>query len=188
MGRVFVHMSVSVDGFFEGLGADISWHLVDAEVHGYVNDVLRPVATYLVGRRSYELMQAYWPTADLEPDVPPEIRDFAEQWRSTPKVVASRTLASVADGDSLVREVDADVVRSLATRGDVSVGGADLAGPLLALGVVDEVLLYVHPVLIGAGRALFPPGVRADLRLLDSHRFGNGVVHLRHAVGDVSTG
>ena len=123
MGRVFVHMSVSVDGFFEGPRADISWHLVDAEVHGYVNDVLRPVATYLVGRRSYELMQAYWPTADLEPDVPPEIRDFAEQWRSTPKVVASRTLASVADGDSLVREVDADVVRSLASRSRQQQGG-----------------------------------------------------------------
>jgi dihydrofolate reductase len=188
MGRVFVHMSVSVDGFFEGPGADISWGLVDAEVHAYINDVLRPVATYLVGHRSYELMQAYWPTADLDPGAAPEILDFAQQWRAAPKVVVSRTLASVADGDTLVRDLDADLVRSLAARGDLSVGGADLAGQVLALGLVDEVLLYLHPVLIGAGRPLFPPGIHADLRLLDSHRFGNGVMHLRYAVDHASGG
>ena len=182
MGRVFVHMSVSVDGFFEGPDADISWGLIDAEVHGFINDVLRGTTTYLEGRRSYELMQAYWPTAHLEPDPEPEILDFAQQWRTTPKVVASRTLTEVADGDTLVRDVDADLVRSLAARGDLGVGGADVAAQVLAMGLVDELLLYVHPVLVGAGRRLFAPGAEGDLRLLDTRTFGNGVVFLRYAV------
>ena len=85
MGQVILHMSVSVDGFFEGLDGDISWHRIDAELHQHVNDELRSVATYLEGRRSYELMQAYWPTADLEPDAEPEIRDYAQLWRTTPR-------------------------------------------------------------------------------------------------------
>jgi dihydrofolate reductase len=182
MGHVVVHMSVSVDGFFEGLDGDISWHRVDAELHQHVNDELRSVATYLEGRRTYALMETYWPTADLDPDAPAEIRDFAAIWRSTPKVVASRTLASVNDGDSLVRDVDADLLRSLAARGDVAVGGAELAGHVLALGLVDVLRIYVHPVVIGAGRRLFPPGAQHDLRLEESRSFTNGVVLLRYAV------
>ena len=136
MGRVLVHMSISVDGFFEGPDADISWHRVDAEVHGFVNDLLRPVPTYLSGRRNYELMQSFWPTADQDPDAPPEIVDFAGIWRAAHKYVASRTLTEVADGDVLVREVDADLVTALAERGDVVVGAADLAGHVLRLGLV----------------------------------------------------
>ena len=182
MGRVLVHMSISVDGFFEGPDADISWHRVDAEVHGFVNDLLRPVPTYLSGRRNYELMQSFWPTADQDPDAPPEIVDFAGIWRAAHKVVASRTLTEVADGDVLVREVDADLVTALAERGDVVVGAADLAGHVMRLGLVDELWLYVHPVVVGAGRPLFPTGLPLDLRLLDSRVFGNGVVQLHYAV------
>jgi len=182
MGRVFVHMSVSVDGYFEGLDGDISWHRMDAELHQQVNDELRSVATYLEGRRSYELMQSYWPTADLDPDAPAEVRDFAATWRSTPKVVASRTLTSVDPADTLVRDVDAGLVRSLAERGDVAVGGAELAGHVLALGLVDVLRIYVHPVVIGEGRPLFAPGAQHDLRLDESRSFTNGVVLLRYAV------
>jgi dihydrofolate reductase len=182
MGRVLLHASVSLDGFFEGPDADISWHRIDAELHQHVNDELRSVATYLEGRRSYELMQAYWPTADLEPDAEPEIRDYARLWRTTPKVVASRTLSAVGEGDTLVRDVDAQLVRSLAERGDVAVGGADLAGQVLALGLVDLLRIYVHPVLIGEGRPLFAPGARHDLGLERSQTFGNGVVLLQYAV------
>jgi dihydrofolate reductase len=183
MGRVFVHMSVTVDGFFEGPDADISWSVVDAEVHGFINDTLRGVPSYLLGRRTYELMQAYWPTADERPDADPIEIDFAQIWRGTQKVVASRTLDSVWPGDVLVRSIDADLVRSLAEKGDVGVGGPELAAQMFELGLVDEVLLNVHPVVIGAGRQLFAPGTRLDLRLLDSHVFANGVVHLRYAVG-----
>jgi dihydrofolate reductase len=182
MGRVIVHLGMSIDGFMEGPDADISWHRMDAELHQHINDELRGVATYLEGRRSYELMQAYWPTADEDPDAEPEIRDFAQLWRTTPKVIASRTLEAVAPGDRLVRDVDAELVRSLAAHGDVAVGGADLAGQVLAMGVVDVLRIYVHPVAIGAGTRLLPPGLDLDLHLDEARAFSNGVVLLRYSV------
>jgi dihydrofolate reductase len=156
VGAVVLHSGVSLDGFFEGADADISWHRVDTELHQYMNDVLRPAAAFLEGRVTYSMMEDYWPTADAEPDVPPQIAEFAGIWRDTPKVVYSRTLQEVGPNTTLVR----DVVP------------------------VDEFRIYVHPVVVGVGRRLFADGTPPlDLVLRDSHVFGNGVVLLHYTRG-----
>jgi dihydrofolate reductase len=186
MGAVVLHSGVSLDGFFEGEDADISWHRVDAELHQYMNDVLRPAAAFLEGRVTYQLMESVWPTMDADPSAGPQETEFAGIWRDTPKVVYSRTLESVGPNATLVRDVVPEEVRALAARsdGDVVVGGAVLGGRFLELGLVDELRIYVHPVVVGRGRRLFPdPGTAADLRLLGTHTFGNGVVLLHHRRG-----
>ena len=176
-------MSLSVDGYFEGPDGDLSWHMVDEEVHSYVNDVLRPMGLFLNGRVNYELMQAYWPTADEDPASPEPIVDFARIWRETPKIVYSRTLEHADGNTTIVREVVADEVNELKAQpgGDLALGGATLAAAFMAQDLIDEYLLYIHPVIVGGGRKPFGPlDRRQSLTLVDTHTFGNGVVHLHY--------
>jgi dihydrofolate reductase len=181
VGHVVAFMSISLDGFIEGPERQIDWHRVDEEFHTHVNDVLRRMAAFLDGRTTYELMAQFWPTADADPDATPVVADFARIWRDMPKVVYSRTLTSAGWNTRIRRDIDAREVRQLAEGGDVTVGGADLITAFRARDLVDEYRIYVHPVLIGRGKRLFPDSdAMADLRLLESRVFGNDVVLLHY--------
>ncbi|RFU23483.1 dihydrofolate reductase family protein [Geodermatophilus marinus] len=184
MRKIVLQMSVSLDGFFEGPDGDIGWHRVDDELHEHFNEELGAMSAFLEGRRSYELMEAFWPTADADPASTGPMVEFARIWRETPKLVFSRTLQQVGPNAELVREVDAGRIRELAAQpgGDMAVGGAELATEFRRLGLVDEYQIYVHPVLLGKGRPLFAEAEgRTDLRLVETRTLGNGVVLLRHA-------
>ncbi|MFI8433922.1 dihydrofolate reductase family protein [Streptomyces sp. NPDC079020] len=183
MGKIILMMSVSLDGFFEGPGRDIGWHLVDDEVHGYFNDRLRMMGAFLDGRVTHELMADFWPTADADPSCPAPMADFAGIWRDMPKYVFSRTLERADWNTTVVREVVVDEILELKERtdGDLALGGADLAASFARLGLIDEYHLCVHPVILGEGNPLFRPAeTRTDLRLVETRAFGNGVVLLRH--------
>ena len=182
--QLVISVNVSADGFFEDADADISWGRVDEELHQHFNDHLRTMGAFLDGRVTYELMAEYWPTADEDPDNAPVEREFARIWREMPKVVYSRTLASAGWGTTIEREVDPAAVRALKAEpgGDLSLGGADLSATFLAHGLVDEIRLYVHPVVLGRGRRFFSEDSRLDLELVESRTFGGGVVLLRYAV------
>jgi dihydrofolate reductase len=184
MGRVVVNMSVSADGFFAGPDGDISWGLVDEEVHQHFNDVLGRMSYFVEGRVVYQMMEAHWPTADQQPDSTEAEREFARIWRETPKVVYSRTLDAVGPNATLVRDVVPEEVRELQAQatGDLSLGGAEIVAAFQEHGLIDEFWLYIHPVVIGAGRPLFPRGQHLDLDLVETHAFGNGVVRLRYEV------
>lgn len=186
MRRIILWMSVSLDGYFEGPDGELDWHLVDDELHTYFNDELRTMSADLSGRRTFELMEAFWPTADVDPASTAPMREFAGIYRNMPKEVWSRTMASAPPGVTLHRELDPVAVRELRARpgGNMTVGGADLAGALLGHGLVDEVRLFVHPVLPGRGHPLFPTADQpVPLRLVETRTFGDGVVMLRHGVG-----
>jgi dihydrofolate reductase len=176
-------MSVSLDGFAATPSGSLDWVKVDEELHTAFNDESREVSAFLYGRRMWELMAAYWPTADADPDEPQVIRDFATIWKATPKIVFSRTLEHVGHDARLVRDdVVAEVVR-LKTQPDfdMGVGGPTITAPLLAAGLVDEVRVYVQPVMLGAGLPFFPPlDERIGLELVETRTFGSGVVFLRY--------
>ncbi len=176
-------MSVSADGFFEGPDGDISWGRVDEELHQHFNDRLGDMAAFLEGRRSYELMEGFWSTADQDPQHPPTVREFAGIWRRTPKIVYSRTLVEVGPGARIERAVDPAALCALEEEpgGDMALGGADLAATSIRHGLVDEFRLYVHPVVMGRGRRSFADDAHLDLDLVESRTFGNGVVLLRYA-------
>ena len=183
MGRLIFSMSVSLDGFVDTPAHSLDWVRVDEELHREFNEESRSVGTSLYGRRMYELMTGYWPTADKDPDATPATLEFAKIWQAIPLVVFSRTLESVAHGARLVREnAVAEVARLKAEADfDMDVGGPTLAGSLIAAGLVDEYRLYVHPVVLGAGTRFFPAlDDRVELELLETRTFGSGVVRLSY--------
>jgi dihydrofolate reductase len=183
MGAVVVSLSVSLDGFFAGPDGELDWHRVDEEVHQHFNDTLAPAAVFLDGRVMHELMAAYWPTADADPTASAPEREFAGIWRDKPKVVYSRTLESADWNTTIAREVDPDAVRRLAASvdGELVLGGAQLAAEFRRHDLIDEYRVYVHPVVLGRGRPLFPPADSpTGLRLLGTRTFGNGVVLLHY--------
>jgi len=167
----------SLDGYFEDEQGRFDWASPDDEIHAFINHLVRPVGTFLYGRRMYETM-SYWETDD---DRPPVFQDFAKIWRAAEKVVYSRTLETVSSGKTRIeRELDAEAVRRLkeSSRSDIAIGGGELAGQAITKGLVDECQLFLGPVLVGGGKRVLPAGVQAELELLDERRFGNGVMYL----------
>ena len=172
-------MIASLDGYVEDESGRFDWAAPDEEVHAFVNELERPIGTYLYGRRMYETMVA-WETMD---DEHPVMRDFAELWRAAEKIVYSRSLDSASSARTRVEhDFDAGAVRRLkeSAQGDIGIGGPELAGQAIAAGLVDECHLIVVPVLVGGGKRAFPDGVRVDLELLDERRFAGGAVYLRY--------
>ncbi|MFI8293504.1 dihydrofolate reductase [Streptomyces sp. ms191] len=181
--QIVLWMSVSLDGYIEGPDHDLSWSRVDEELHQHMNDELRAMGGLLAGRVTHELMADFWPTADADPESTPTMVEFAGIWRDIPKTVYSRTLRRADWNTTVVREVDADEVRALKEQpgGDLALSGADLAAAFMAQDLVDAYRIYVHPVLIGRGKPLFPAtDVVTGLKLAGSRTFGNGVVLLRY--------
>ena len=182
MAKLIYSAITSLDGYAADEDGSFDWAEPDEEVHTFVNDLERPVGTYLYGRRMYEVM-VYWETAHTLPDQPPFVQDFAQIWQAADKVVYSGTLASVSSARTrLEREFDPRAVRQMkASAGrDISVGGPELAAQAIKAGLVDECHLFVAPIIVGGGNKSLPDGVRLKLELLDEDRFGNGVVHLRY--------
>jgi dihydrofolate reductase len=182
MAKLIYAAITSLDGYIEDEEGRFDWAMPDAEVHAFVNDLERSVGTHLYGRRMYETM-AVWQTVGDEPGIPAAEADFAEMWRALDKVVYSRTLDAVSTPRTrLERAFDPDGVRRMkeTADGDISVSGPGLAQHAFRAGLVDEVHLFVFPIVVGGGKSGLPRDVRVDLELLDERRFGNGVVHLHH--------
>ena len=184
MRKIILAIQVSLDGFFEGPDRDISWHMVDEELHRHFNEQFAAMGAFLEGRVTYELMEEFWPTADQDPTISDEMAEFARIWRDMPKIVYSRTMTTAGPNATVVRDVVAEEVLALKAQpgGDMALGGADLADTFRRLGLIDEYWVFVHPVLIGRGDPLFKDaGTIAQLRLLETRAFGNGVALLRYA-------
>ncbi|WP_426566309.1 dihydrofolate reductase family protein [Angustibacter sp. McL0619] len=181
MARLIYSMQCSLDGYVADADGSFDWAAPDEEVHAFVNDLERPIGTYLYGRRMYEVMVA-WKDMDVtgQSDV---VVDYAGIWRAADKVVYSSTLPRPASERTRVeRQFDPVAVRRLkeSAERDLSVGGPELAGHALRAGLVDECHLLIVPVVVGGGRRSLPDDVRFGLELVDERRFANGVVHLHY--------
>jgi dihydrofolate reductase len=184
MTRLIYSAIASLDGYVEDAQGGFEWATPDDEVFAFVNDLERPIGTYLYGRRMYETM-VFWETADTGADSRAVIRDFAAIWRSAEKIVYSRTLKTVPSARTRIeRSFEPDAIRRLkeTSEADITIGGAELAGQAMAAGLVDECHLFLGPVLVGGGKRALPDNTRAQLELLDERRFGRGVVHLHYRV------
>jgi dihydrofolate reductase len=183
MARLIYSAITSLDGCVADEEGNFDWAEPDEEVHRFVNDLQRPIGTHLCGRRMYETM-VYWDDPPDLADQPAHIQDFAAIWQASDKVVYSTTLESVSSPRTRIeRAFDPDAVRRLesSTDRDLSVGGAQLAAEAFRAGLVDELQLFLSPVVVGGGNPALPDSVRLDLDLLDERRFGNGTVYLRYA-------
>ena len=182
MAKLIYSAITSLDGCVADEDGKFDWAVPDEQVHSFVNEVERPIGTYLLGRRMYEVMR-YWDAPPGIADQPPYIRDYAQLWQAAEKIVYSTTLpAPTTDRTTVERTFDVDAVRALkeAAGSDLGVGGAALAAHAIRAGLVDEYHLFLTPVLVGGGTRALPDGVRADLELLAEHRFDSGVVHLHY--------
>ena len=182
MGKLIYSMSISLDGFVESTSRSLDWVQVDEELHTFFNDQSREISASLYGRRMYELMFGYWPTAGADPAATPAEVEFAGIWNRIPRIVFSTTLDQVDPASRLVRSGAAEeVARLKAQPGDMDVGGPTLASTLMRAGLIDEYRLFVHPMILGAGTPFFAAmDTRIPLRLLETHTFSSGVVYLRY--------
>ena len=182
MAKLIYSAIASLDGYVQDDEGRFDWAAPDDEVHAFVNDLERPIGTYLYGRRMYETM-VFWETAGTGADSPRVSRDFAIIWRAAEKIVYSRTLQTVSSAKTRIeRSFDPDAIRRLkeTSEADITIGGAELAGQAIAAGLVDECHLFLGPVMVGGGKRALPENVRAQLELLDERRFRSGVVHLHY--------
>jgi dihydrofolate reductase len=181
MARLIYSAITSLDGYVADQDGNFDWAEPDEEVHAFVNDLERPIGTYLYGRRLYEVMVA-WEAMDLAGE-PVVMRDYAQIWRAAEKIVYSKTLQATSSARTRIeRDFDPEAVRTMKSEAarDISVGGPHLAAAAIEAGLVDEYHLFLHPIVVGGGTQALPDHVRVKLELLDERRFGGGVVHLHY--------
>ena len=182
MAKLLYIVITSQDGYIEDENGSFDWAAPDDEVHTFVNDLTRPIGTYLYGRRMYETM-VYWETADKIADQPVVEQDFTAIWQLADKVVYSKTLERPASARTRIeRAFDPAAVRQLKAEAsqDLAVAGPELAAQAIRAGLVDEVHLFVVPVVVGGGKRALPDSVRRDLELHDERTFGNRTVYRRY--------
>jgi dihydrofolate reductase len=182
MAKLIYITPASLNGCIADETGDFEWAAPDEEVHAFINDVLRPVGTYLYGRKMYQTM-AVWETPDVIPGPTPAILEFAKIWQAADKIVYSKSLETVSTRKTrLEREFDLPVVRGLKSQlpHDVAVGGPTLAAYAIRAGLVDEYHLFVAPIILGGGKRVLPGKVRVKLELLEERGFDNGMVYLRY--------
>ena len=181
MAKLIYSSIASVDGYVADEHGNFDWAAPDDEVHAFVNELERPLGTYLYGRRMYDVMVA-WETMPAQ-DQPAVIRDYAEIWRAADKIVYSTTLYKPFSAKTQIEHsFDPQAVRQLKTKAqhDLSVGGPGLAAHALAAGLVDECHLFVVPVIVGGGTPFLPEGLRLDIELAEERRFDNGTVYVHY--------
>ncbi len=182
MAKLIYSAITSLDGYVADVNGNFEWAVPDEEVHTFINDLERPVGTYLYGRRMYEVMVG-WETAHTLADQSPLMRDFAEIWQAADKIVYSRTLQTVSSARTRIeRDFEPEAIRQMKVRAghDIIVGGPELAAQAIKAGLVDELHLFVVPIVVGGGKQSLPNNVRQKLELLDERRFGNGMVYLHY--------
>jgi dihydrofolate reductase len=182
MAKLIYGAITSLDGYVNDEQGNFDWAAPGEELHAFVNDMERPIGTYLYGRRMYETM-AVWETMHEIEGQAPVILDFAQIWQAAEKVVYSRGLEAVSTARTrLEREFDPEAVRAMKAHAaaDITIGGPGLAAHAIRAGLVDECHLFLSPIVVGGGTPALPGDVRVALELLDERRFANGVVHLHY--------
>ena len=181
MAKLIYSAIASLDGYIEDKEGNFDWSEPDPEVHSFVNDLQRPVGTYLYGRRMYETL-VVWESMDISGQ-PAYVRDFAELWRAADKIVYSNTLEKASSSRTRIeRNFDPVIIRQMKARADrdITIGGPQLASQAIKAGLVEEIHLLLTPVIVGGGKRSLPDDVRLQLELIDERSFTNSVVHLHY--------
>lgn len=172
----------SLDGYIEDQSGSFAWAQPDKQVHKFINDLLRPVGSYLYGRRMYEVM-ADWETDPGLAEQSPVMRDFGEIWRAADKVVYSRTLpTAITSNTRIERKFDPEAVLRMKRESarPLVIGGPELAAQAFKADLIDECHLFLAPIVIGQGKPALPTDVRLELDLLEERSFASGMVYLRY--------
>jgi dihydrofolate reductase len=189
MARLIYSALTSLDGYVADEKGNFDWAAPREDVHRFVNDLTRPIGTHLYGRRMYDILVA-WESDDIWIDESPVTADFARIWRAADKIVFSRSLdAPTSARTTIERDFSPDAVRRLKAEAerDLSIGGPELAGQAIRAGLVDEIQLFLNPIVVGRGNAALPDDMRVELELIEERRFDGGVVFVRYGVTGTAT-
>jgi dihydrofolate reductase len=184
MGKLIFSGITSLDGYIEDDQGNIDWGMPDEEVSSFINDLQRPIGTYLYGRRIYETM-VYWETAHNLANQSPSERAFAEIWQAADKIVYSTSLNTVTSAKTRIeRSFDPATILAMksASETDITVNGPNLAAQALKAGLVDEYQVFVTPVVLGGGKPSLPLDVRFNCELVSERRFQSGVMFLHYRI------
>lgn len=181
MRKIIYAQLVSADGYIEDQDGKIDWTKPGEELHRHFNELEKNLDVNFYGRRMSEAMD-FWLTADQNPELKDYEREYARLWQQTQRIVFSKTLDKVEENARLLREVDPNEIRRLKNKPgkNMAVGGADLAATFIKHGLVDEFRLYIHPVVLGGGKPMFPVDQKLELQFMESQRFPGGVVMLKY--------
>ena len=182
MAKIIYFMNCSLDGYVEDENGRFDWSEPDRETHEFINDLVRPVGTYLNGRRMYEVM-SYWERPEAVDGQPDFIRDFAELWRASDKVVYSRELKEAQTARTRIeRRFDPQALARLKDEAteDLAIAGPEIAAEAMRAGLVDEYAMLLYPIIVGGGRPMLPRGVKVELELVEERRLSSGNVFLRY--------
>jgi dihydrofolate reductase len=182
MARLIYITISSLDGYTEDRQGNFDWSEPDEEEFKFITDLIRDAGTYLYGRRMYETMMVWETQPELALGSPHE-HDFAEIWQAADKIVYSRTLETASTRKTQIeRSFDPEAIRKLkaAVKEDIGIGGPELAAHAFRAGLIDEVHLFLVPIILGGSKRALPEDLRLELELLEERRFGNGVVYLRY--------
>jgi len=184
MAHLIYSAILSLDGYIEDADGNFDWAMPDEEVHKFINDLERDVGTYLYGRRMYEMM-TIWETDPEFAAESPLTQDFAKIWQAAEKIVYSETLESASTRKTKIeRNFDPESIQQLKkTAGqNIAIGGSGLAAHVFRAGLIDELHLFLTPIIVGGGKKSIPLNIRLELELMDERRFGNGTLFLRYRV------
>lgn len=184
MANLIYASQMSLDGCTEDEHGALDWAPPDDDVFAFITKLMRSAGTYLYGRRMYETL-AVWETDSTLAARSNLMADYASAWQAADKVVYSSTLAAAPTANTrLERHFDSGAVVDLkaGASGDLLIGGPNLAAQALVAGLVDELALFVWPVILGGRKPALPTDTRVDLELIDEHRFNSGAVHLRYRI------
>lgn len=174
----------SLDGYIADEAGKFDWAAPDEEVLDFINETERSIGTYLYGRKIYEMMTG-WETDPSVAAQSPMSEEFARVWQRADKVVFTTTLQDVStERTRIERSFDPETVGPIkaSVDHDLAVSGADLASTAWRMGLIDQIQLFIAPILVGGGQRMFPDNVRRPLELVDERRFGSGMVFVRYAV------
>jgi len=184
MANLIFVVNTSLDGYTEDQNGKFDWTDPGGEVFRFITNLVRETRTHLYGRRMYETMMV-WETDPNLAAQSPLMRDFAEVWQAANKIVYSRTLETISTRKTrLERTFDPEVIRQLkeAVEHDILIGGPELTAHAFRAGLIDEVQLFLIPILVGGGKSALPDNVRLELELLSEQRFNNGTVFLHYRI------
>jgi dihydrofolate reductase len=182
MSKLIYFIPASLDGFIAGENDSLDWSAPDEAVMALINDLHRPIGTYLYGRKNYEVMTG-WETPDVIPNLTPAAMEFGRIWQAADKIIYSKSLETVSTSKTrLEREFEPQAVRDLKAQSpqDITIAGPNLAAQAIRAGLVDEIQLLLAPTTLGKGKSVLPTDVRLKLELLDERRVGNGWVYLHY--------
>jgi dihydrofolate reductase len=184
MRKIIYRTQLSLNGLIEMPGSPADWVIADKDLFSYMTNLERQVGGYLWGRGMYENNQALWATTGAQ-SMEDYVVEYMQISKQIPTIVFSSTLQRVEGSARLERDDPVAVVTRLKEQPgpDLSVGGVQLASALMQVGLIDEYHIFFQPIILGAGRPLYPAlNESVRLKLLETHPFRSGIVYLRYQI------